>query len=111
MLYSVVIAVGSRPPTHLPRAPPRSVSVTRWNVNGTDVLNSGMAEGALSSCGLLCVGCHEKGTKMLAQWGRMHLKYEMFPAGGYGMEGGFPLIQFKKDKEKGHSPPLISKQV
>lgn len=42
----------------------------------------------------------------------MHLKYEMFPAGGYGVGvGGFPLIQFKKDKEKGPSPPLISKQT
>lgn len=45
MLYSVVIAVGSRPPTHLPRAPPRSVSITQWDVNGTDDLNSGMAGG------------------------------------------------------------------
>lgn len=36
----------------------------------------------------------------------MHLKYEIFPAGGYG---GVP--QFKKGEEKGHSLPVISKQA
>lgn len=46
-LCSVVITVGSRPPTHPPWAPLSNMSVTQWNFKGTDVLNSGMTGGAL----------------------------------------------------------------
>lgn len=40
-------------------------------------------EGASTSCTPWYVRCHKKWSKMLAQRGRMHLKYEIFPAGGY----------------------------
>lgn len=77
-----------------------AVSVTQWKCQGADVLSSEWQDGTSSSDGLSCVRCHEKCTKMSAHVGRMHLKYEIFPAGGYRQK--FPFVPYQKGEEKWH---------
>lgn len=70
-------------PRH-PRPPPQPCCLSHSGIL-TELMfwTAEWQEGALASCTLLYVRCPKKWSEMLAQWGRMHLKYEIFPAGGY----------------------------